>query len=258
MKAIELRAVRFGYGQFRLFDGLDLEVELGEFLSVVGPNGAGKSTLLRLIAGLLVPQGGQVVVLGQDLRHVGRRRIAQLMGVVLEDGAPVFNYSVYDFVMMGRTPYLNVFERPGPADNVAVEKSMELCDVRALQHKGIAEISAGERQRVVLARVLAQEPQLLLLDEAFSHLDITHQQSTLDILRELNRAGRAVVLLSHDLNLAAAAGTRMLLLDRGVVVAHGTAGEVLTARNLRRVYGIEPLVLSHPRTGRPQVLLPGC
>lgn len=257
MKAIELRSVRFGYRQVRIFDELDLEVETGEFLSVVGPNGAGKSTLLRLIAGLLIQQAGQVVVLGQDLRRVARRRIAQMIGVVLEDGVPAFNYSVYDFVMMGRTPYLNAFERPGPADEAAVEKALELCDLKTLQRKGIAEISAGERQRAVLARALAQEPQLLLLDEAFSHLDITHQQSTLDILRELNRAGRTVVLLSHDLNLAAAAGTRMLLLHRGLVVALGTAGDVLTERNLRRVYGIEPVVLTHPQTGRPQVLLPG-
>lgn len=257
MKAIEVSEVGFGYGRDRLFDGLSLEVEAGEFLSVIGPNGAGKSTLLRLIAGLLEPQAGRVRLFGNDLKSLGRRRVAQLVGVVLEDGGVAFNYPVSELVMMGRTPYLGPFQQPGRADRGAVERALELCDVAALRDKGIAEISAGERQRAVLARALAQEPQLLLLDEAFSHLDIAHQHSTLRILRELNRAGRTVVLLSHDLNLAAAAGRCVLLLHQGRVAAYGDTAEVLTADNLKRAYGIEPVVFAHPQTGRPQVLLPG-
>ncbi|MEO0085222.1 MAG: ABC transporter ATP-binding protein [candidate division WOR-3 bacterium] len=257
MRAVEVVKVVFGYRREPLFDGLDIDIETGEFLSVIGPNGAGKSTLLRLIAGLLEPQAGQVLVLGEDIRSLGPRRIAQLVGVVLEDGALAFNYPVHEVVMMGRTPYLAAFQRPGRADHEAVEKAIEMCDIGALCDRGIAEISAGERQRVILARALAQEPQLLLLDEAFSHLDMTHQHSALRILRELNRAGKTVVFLSHDLNLAALAGTRVLLLQNGRVAAHGSTAEVLTPRNMRMAYGIEPVVLVHPQTGTPQVLLPG-
>jgi iron complex transport system ATP-binding protein len=158
--------------------------------------------------------------------------------------------------MMGRNPFLGRFQSPGRRDRQAVSEALEFVDVLFLRDERINAISAGERQRVVLARALAQEPQILLLDEATSHLDIAHQQMIARILVELNRQGRTIVLLSHDLNLAALYCSRILLLDKGRAAACDVPERVITGELIRSVYGVEPIVTRHPETGRPQVMLP--
>ncbi len=254
--AIELSGLSFGYGERLLFDGFNLEVAAGEFLGVIGPNGAGKSTLLRIVAGLLRPARGSVRILERELGALGRREVARTLGVVLQENPFAFDYSVSDVVMMGRNPYLGRFQSPGRHDREAVMAALEFVDGLFLRDKRINAISAGERQRVVLARALAQEPGILMLDEATSHLDIAHQQLIARILSELNRQGKTVVFLSHDLNLAALYCSRILLLDRGKTVACDVPERVITAELIRAVYGVEPIVTRHPQTGRPQVMLP--
>jgi iron complex transport system ATP-binding protein len=256
VKAIELSDLAFGYSEQLLFDGFNLDVEAGEFLGVIGPNGAGKSTLLRLVAGLLRPARGSVRILDRDLGALGRREVARALGVVLQENPFAFDYSVSDVVMMGRNPYLGRFQSPGSHDREAVNAALEFVDAIFLKDKRINSISAGERQRVVLARALAQEPRILMLDEATSHLDIAHQQLIARILSELNRQGKTVVFLSHDLNLAALYCSRILLLDHGKAVACDLPERVITAELIRAVYGVEPIVTPHPRSGRPQVMLP--
>jgi len=176
--------------------------------------------------------------------------------VVLQENPFAFDYSVSDVVMMGRNPYLGRFQSPGKHDREAVTAALEFVDAIFLRDKRINSISAGERQRVVLARALAQEPGILVLDEATSHLDIAHQQLIARILLELNRQGKTVVFLSHDLNLAALYCSRILLLDRGKAVACDVPERVITAELIRAVYGVEPIVTRHPESGRPQVMLP--
>jgi iron complex transport system ATP-binding protein len=254
--AIGLSGLSFGYGERLLFDGFNLDVAAGEFLGVIGPNGAGKSTLLRLVAGLLRPARGSVRILEQDLGALDRRKVARTLGVVLQENPFAFDYSVSDVVMMGRNPYLGRFQSPGKHDREAVTAALEFVDALFLRDKRINSISAGERQRVVLARALAQEPGILVLDEATSHLDIAHQQLIARILLELNRQGKTVVFLSHDLNLAALYCSRILLLDRGKAVACDVPDRVITAELIRSVYGLEPIVTRHPQSGRPQVMLP--
>ncbi|HTW91214.1 MAG TPA: ABC transporter ATP-binding protein [bacterium] len=256
MNAIELSGLAFGYGERLLFDGFNLEVASGEFLGVIGPNGAGKSTLLRLVSGLLRPASGSVRILGQDLGALGRREVARTLGVVLQENPFAFDYSVSDVVMMGRNPYLGRFQSPGRHDREAVNSALEFVDALFLRDKRINSISAGERQRVVLARALAQEPAILMLDEATSHLDIAHQQLIARILLNLNRQGKTVVFLSHDLNLAALYCSRILLLDRGKAVACDVPERVITIELIRSVYGVEPIVTRHPESGRPQIMLP--
>jgi iron complex transport system ATP-binding protein len=256
VKAIELSDLAFRYNEALLFDGFSLEVGAGEFLGVIGPNGAGKSTLLRLVAGLLRPARGSIRILERDLRSLGRKEVARTVGVVLQENPFAFDYSVSDVVMMGRNPYLGRFQSPGKYDREAVDSALEFVDALFLRDKRINSISAGERQRVVLARALAQEPKVLMLDEATSHLDIAHQQLIARILSELNRQGRTVVLLSHDLNLAALYCSRILLLDRGKAVACDVPERVITAELIRSVYGVDPIVTRHPESGRPQVMLP--
>lgn len=256
MKAVELSGLGFGYGDQLLFDAFSLDIEAGEFLGVIGPNGAGKSTLLKLMAGLLRPRRGSARVFGRELREVGRAETARTIGVVQQENPFAFDYPVSEVVMMGRHPYLGRFQSPGQRDWQAVTVALEFVDALFLRDQRINAISAGERQRVVLARALAQEPRILLLDEVTSHLDIAHQQSTVRILAELNRQGRTVVLLSHDLNLAALYCSRILLLDKGRIAACDVPERVITDGLIRSVYGIEALVTRHPEVGRPQVMLP--
>jgi iron complex transport system ATP-binding protein len=256
VNAIELSSLAFGYGERLLFEGFDLDVAAGEFLGVIGPNGAGKSTLLRLVAGLLTPARGTIRILARDLGALGRREVARTLGVVLQENPFAFDYTVSDVVMMGRNPYLRRFQSPGKRDREVVNSALEFVDAFFLRDKRINAISAGERQRVVLARALAQEPAILMLDEATSHLDIAHQQMIARILSALNRQGRTVVFLSHDLNLAALYCSRILLLDRGKAVACDVPERVITAELIRSVYGVEPIVTRHPESGRPQVMMP--
>ena len=254
--AIELSSLSFGYGERLLFEGFNLDVAAGEFLGVIGPNGAGKSTLLKLMAGLLKPGQGSVRIHERELRTIGRTELARTVGVVLQENPFAFDYTVADVVMMGRNPYLGRFARPGRQDRQIAASALEFVDALFLSDERINAISAGERQRVVLARALAQEPKILLLDEATSHLDIAHQQMIARILVELNRQGRTIVLLSHDLNLAALYCSRILLLDKGRAAACDVPERVVTAELIRSVYGLEPIVTRHPETGRPQVMLP--
>ncbi len=246
----------FGYEQEKLFDCFRLEVKQGEFLGIIGPNGAGKSTLLRLIAGLLKPEKGRINLLGHDLNKISRKQIARIAAVVPQESFFAFDYTVEDIVMMGRNPYLGRLQQPASVDYDKVNNVLEFVDAAVLRHKGINEISGGEKQRVVLARALAQEPELLLLDEATSHLDISHQHSILRILAQLNNQGKTIVFLSHDLNLAALSCSRILLLHHGRQVACDCPERVITPELIKSVYGIEPLLLRHPKTGRPQVMLP--
>jgi len=257
VNAIELSDLAFGYSERLLFDGFSLDIAAGEFLGVIGPNGAGKSTLLKLVAGLLRPSRGSIRIRERDLDGLGRREIARTVGVVLQENPFAFDYSVSDVVMMGRNAYMGRFQSPGKHDREAVSSALEFVDALFLRDKRINSISAGERQRVVLARALAQEPGILMLDEATSHLDIAHQQLIARILLELNRQGKTVVFLSHDLNLAALYCSRVLLLDRGKVVACDVPERVITTELIRSVYGVEPIVTRHPESGRPQVMLPG-
>jgi iron complex transport system ATP-binding protein len=256
-RAIELEQVSFGYGAADLFSRFDLSVNQGEFFGVIGPNGAGKSTLLRLCAGLLRPRSGRVRLLGKELGALRRREVARACGVVLQESFFAFDYSVTETVLMGRHPHLDALEQPGRHDRELARRALEFVDACGLQDKSINAISQGEKQRVLLARALCQEPSVLLLDEALSHLDLGHQQAMAQVLLRLSRAGRTVVLLSHDLNLTALFCDRLLLLDRGRAAACDAPERVLERELVARVYGLEPVVLAHPRTGRPQLLLPG-
>jgi iron complex transport system ATP-binding protein len=256
MNALEFSGVGFGYRGVPLFRDFNLAVEQGEFLGVIGPNGAGKSTLLRLAAGILRPERGRVMLLGGDVGRTPSRELARKRGVVLQESSYPYDFTVREVVMMGRNPYLGRFSRPGRADSEKVRQALEFVDAAGLEGKSINDISGGERQRVVLARALAQEPEVLLLDEATSHLDIAHQQSIVRILGRLNAQGKTIILLTHDLNLAALYCSRILLLDRGRAVACGAPDEVVTRELVAAVYGITPILSRHPQTGRPQVVMP--
>jgi iron complex transport system ATP-binding protein len=253
---ITVDRVGFSYGAAPLFDRFDLGVAPGEFLGIIGPNGSGKSTLLRLMAGLLAPGAGRVLVGGDDIRALSRRELARRMALVPQESHFAFGFRVEEVVMMGRHPYRSRFGPPGTGDHKQVGAALSAMGVSGLRGRGIDEVSGGERQRVVIARALAQATDILLLDGVSTHLDLAHQHRVLSVLAGIHARGRTVVFVSHDLNLAAQACSRILLLDRGRTAALGTPEEVLTAGRIRSVYGVDPIIMRHPETGRPHIMLP--
>ncbi len=256
MNAIELKNMHFGYEAVELFSDFSLAVTEGEFFGVIGPNGAGKTTLLRLMAGILKPRMGDITIFDKNIKSLSRIEIAKLVGFVPQESFFAFDFTVFEVVLMGRHPYLKRFQRPKSDDVHFALEALEFTDTLQFKDKSINRISAGEKQRVILARTLAQGPKILLLDEATAHLDITHQLAVLNILNRLNRKGITVVFLVHDLNLASSHCSRILLLDRGRSVACDTPEKVLRPELIEQVYKVKPHIIKHPKTRTPQLILP--
>jgi cobalamin transport system ATP-binding protein len=254
--AIELKNISFSYEREPFLKDFSLAIEAGEFFGIIGPNGSGKTTILKLMAGFLKPQAGKILVMNQAINQIGRNELAKTIGFVPQENFFAFEFSVFDVVLWGRNPYLKRFESPKKSDMEKALAALTFADILPLKDKSINRISAGERQRVVLARALAQEPKILLLDEATSHLDITHQVEFLKILKRLNKDGMTIVFLSHDLNLASLVCSRILLLDKGQPVACDKPEKVLKPELIERVYKVKPYLQNHPETGLPQIILP--
>ena len=237
-RLLEVRGVTFGYGRQPLFYDVHLQVRAGEMVGLLGPNGAGKTTLLRLLSGVLFPQQGQVLLEDRDLRQWGRRGAAQHIAVVPQELHVPFAFTVEHMVSLGRTPFISLFGSQTKHDQAIIQQAMSAAEIIPLAGRVFNELSGGERQRVMVAMALAQEPQLLLLDEPTSHLDIKYQVDILELIQRLNREfGVTVVASMHDLNLAARYFPRLVLFQHGVV-ADASPTEVLEPRLLRRVYGV--------------------
>jgi ABC-type cobalamin/Fe3+-siderophores transport system ATPase subunit len=251
---VEVRGVGFGYaGSFRLAD-VSLEVEAGEIFGVVGPNSAGKTTLLRLLSKVHEPETGEIRLGGTPLARLSRREVARRTAVVPQELALAFPFTVEELALMGRYPHTvgRLFETPD--DFACARAAMALAGVLDLAGHSVDVLAGGERQRALLARALAQEPCLLLLDEPTSHLDLRHQREIVGLLRRLNRErGMTIVFVSHDLNLAAEIADRLLVLVSGRVVRIGTPADVLDERTLEAAYGCPVWVEKSPGSGRPVV-----
>lgn len=244
------------YGASKVLDSLTFSFESGSFTGIIGPNGSGKSTLLRSISRVLKPTGGAVLLDDQNLYELNAREVAQKMAVVPQETAVNFSFNVEDIIMMGRSPHLGRFQSESKNDFALVNHVMELTNTHHLASRPITAISGGERQRVIVAKALAQEPKIILLDEPTSHLDINHQVEILNLLRRLNREQHlTVVVVFHDLNLAAQYCDSLLLMQQGRICIMGKPEKVLTADNIKEVYGTDVLIRKHPVTGRPAVML---
>jgi iron complex transport system ATP-binding protein len=231
-------AFRYGRGEARAVDGADLTLAKGELVAVVGPNGSGKTTLLRLLLGVLVPERGEVAVLGRPLRAWDRRDLARVIAVMVQREEPAFPLRVNEAVMLGRYPHLGPLGAPRAADRDAVERALSRCDVAALAERWTASLSGGEWQRARIARALAQEPQALVLDEPTANLDIGHEMQLFELVSELAHGdGLAALVVTHHLNLAARFADRVLVLHRGRVAASGSAAQVIRREVLETVFG---------------------
>ena len=251
---IQLRSATVRLGDATVLDGVDLDVAAGEWVAVVGANGAGKTTLLRMLAGLepLRPPG-RLHLAGRAASSMRRRERARLVALVAQ--APVIpeGATVADYVLLGRTPHIRPLGAEGPADLAAVHDALARLDLLGFAERLVTTLSGGERQRVLVARALAQGSPLVLLDEPTTALDIGHQQEVLELVDDLRREhGLTVVMTAHDLTLAGQYADRLVLLDRGRVVVHGPASEVLTEDNLARYYGARVRIISDG--GHPVVL----
>ncbi len=251
---IRARRLTFGYGT-PLFADLDLDVARGELVGILGANGAGKSTLARLLLGLLAPDAGQVTIDDRDLATLPPRERARLVAAVLQDEPLEFPFPALEVVLMGRRARLGPFGFEAAPDVDAAERAMRDTGVIELAARPMSELSGGERKRVLLARALAQETPALVLDEPAAALDVRHQLELFQLLEARKRAGAAVVVVVHDLNLAAQWCDRVALLSAGAPAVVGRVDDVLTPARLAAALGVEVAVGAHPTTGA-RVLFP--
>ena len=234
-----------------LVRALSLDVPDGQVVGLVGPNGSGKSTALRCVYRALRPTRGAVLVDGTDLTSLSRRRGAQLVAALSQDGGADLDFTVAETVALGRTPHQRGNQALSARERELCDAVMARLGVLHLADRGVLSLSGGERQRVLAARALVQEPRVLVLDEPTNHLDVRHQIELLSLLRG---SGTTVLVVLHDLNLAASACDRLGVLSGGALVATGTPAEVLTAELVAEVFGVAATVVPHPLTGGPQLL----
>lgn len=241
-----------GYGSANVLHSVSVGVQTGEFVGLLGPNGCGKSTLLRVLSGVLRPRSGAVSLEGRDLLEWTAMERARRIAFVPQSETAAFDFSVRDIVLMGRYPHRQKFRSETAQDYEIVAQALTDADISPLADRLVTELSGGEHRRVLLARALAQQTPLLLLDEPTAHLDITHQAELLLLTRRLMRErGIGVMAALHDLNQAAEYCDRLILMRGGEIVAEGPPEITLTADNLRQVYGAEAQIGVNPATGKP-------
>lgn len=255
-KLLHVENISSGYSGRAVIEGIDFSAQKGEFVGIIGPNGAGKSTLTRTISRALPPIKGAVKYNGEDIYKAPSNKIACSIAVVPQDTLIVFEFSVRDIIMLGRIPYLKKFKKETEKDLSAVERAMALTNTTRLADRFINELSAGERQRVIIAKALAQEPKLLILDEPTSHLDISHQIEIFDLIKDLSvNEGLTVLAVLHDLNLASEYCDKLLLMNNGGIFRQGRPREVLDYKTIEEVYKTVVIVNENPISKKPYIFL---
>jgi iron complex transport system ATP-binding protein len=251
---ISIRNLDFSYNgdHQRVVNDLSLELTDGSITAILGPNGAGKTTLVHLLLGMLKPLSGEIHLKGKPLSDYSRGELSTHIAFVPQIEHTAFDFSVQEYVLMGRAPHLKLLQTPTDEDQEKVSQQLKSLDLDHLGPRSVLELSGGERQMVLIARALAQEPQLLLLDEPTTHLDLSNKGRILGTLRKLAADGVTVVFTSHDPNAAASTAQHLVLMRAGKVHASGDLGEVLTAERLSEIYGIPIQVV---RVGSQSIVL---
>lgn len=255
---LQADSVSFSYGSGagdRVLRDVSFRVERAAIVGILGPNGSGKTTLLRLLGGALAPDAGRVLLDGADISRLGRRALAQRVATVPQETHSAFDFSVLEIVLMGRYPHLGAFELEGPEDVAIARDALAATGTTALAQRAFATLSGGEKQRVVIASALAQASDVLLLDEPTAALDLRYQLEIAALLVRLNRSRATTLVVStHDLNLAAALCSELVLLRAGEILAQGATAEVLTRENVRALYDVDADVTYHQAAGRLTVV----
>ncbi len=235
---IRIDNIRFGYGSLPLFDGLSATFSDNEFCAIVGPNGSGKTTLLKCIDRLLPISAGDILVNSTSIRQHSPTQLAKLISYVPQHQDNVFDISVYDTVMMGLYPYQKKWQSAHADDHRVVQTMLERCHLTHLQERLLRELSGGERQRTLIARAMAQQTPIMLLDEPLSNLDVAHRYEIMDILSALNRQGVMILIVMHDFPIAIEYATHALLMQKGTIIQHSHIRDVLTPDNIRKGFNL--------------------
>lgn len=253
---IELKDLWFKYRDGWVLQDIDFKVSQGDFLGIIGPNGSGKSTLLKLIDYILLPQKGEVFLDGKSLKEMRRKEIAREIALLPQETIFYFDFKALEIVLQGRAPHLGSLRLEGRRDIEIAIDSMKKTDTLDLAYRSITTLSGGQKQGVLLARALAQEPRLLLLDEPTANLDIKHKMQIMNLLQQLNRKdGLTVVMASHDINLSAEYCSKLILLKEGEIYAKGSPQEVISPENIFAVFEYEAYVDRSPISGQPRINL---
>jgi len=254
---LTLKDICFSYnGTNKILTNINISIERTELIGIIGPNGSGKTTLLNVISGILKPDVGDIFLQNKNINHLSIEKIAKLISVVPQNNWVTFNFKAGEVVFMGRMPYISRIKGEKPEDYQISREAMRKTHSLSLSDKNIQQISGGERQRVFLAKALAQTPELLLLDEFTSHLDLKYKYEMLNLLKHILKKEKLTIISTfHDLNLASIASDRLLLLNKGKVEKIGNPVDVLTEKNIYKVYKVKPILINHPEFNVPQVIM---
>lgn len=255
MSIVNVEDLHFSYGKIQALKGVNFKIEDYKMVGILGSNGSGKTTLLKNLSGYLKPSKGNVSIAGKSIYSMKSKDKAMLIGYVPQDVYSDFEFTSYDVVMMGRTPYLRRFQRESKKDISIVKEAMILTNTWDLKDRYINELSGGQRQRVYIARALAQEPKILLLDEPISHLDVKYQIEVLSILKQLTTKDILVFAVLHDINLSSQFCDFILLMKDGEIISMGTPNEVLTAENIKMAFSVDADIIRNPITDTPLIVL---
>lgn len=251
MYSIEVKNLKFGYKKNLVLKDLSFDIKKGMFLSIVGPNGSGKSTILKLLNNIYYTKSASISIEGKDINSFKKKDLARKMALVPQDTIINYEFTVEEVVLMGRHPYKGRFEREDTNDFEIVEDALKLTDTLYLKNRMITEISGGERQRVLIARAIAQEPSIILLDEPTAHLDINHQVEILNLLQRLNKEkGTTIVLVIHDINLGIRYSDEIIMLNKGEILGRGRPEKVITKDNIALAYNLKVAIDRNKHTNK--------
>lgn len=255
---IRVEAVGKQYGEKTILENISFSIKEREILGIIGPNGSGKSTLLKMLSGVEPPSSGKVYLQDKEVQKYARKEIAKRMAVLQQEALPMIGFTVREVVEMGRFPFQNWLGEDLIDVDFLIESILHKMNLTALSDRHLEQLSGGERQRVGLAKTMAQSPSVLMLDEPTTYLDIGHQIHLMDSIHNWQiEEGMTVISVLHDLNLAALYCDRLLLLNNGRVEAIGTPHEIIHEDLIEEVYGVRPIIMTHPSNGLPQIILEG-
>lgn len=253
---LQTDAISKQYGEKLILEDVSFSINEGEVFGIIGPNGSGKSTLLKQLSGVEKPSKGHIHLAGKDIESYSRKDIAKWVAVLQQEALPTIGFTVKEVIEMGRFPFQNWLGEDKVDVEALIDSILEKMNLTTLSDRKLEQLSGGERQRVALAKTMAQSPTLLILDEPTTYLDIGHQIHLMDRIQHWKMEDdMTVIAVLHDLNLAALYCDRILLLHDGKVVASGTPHDIIQEKLIEEVYGVQPIIISHPENGLPQILL---
>lgn len=253
---LSTRELTLGYDDRKVVDQLSVEVPPGKVTAIVGPNGCGKSTLLAGLARILAPRSGTVLLNGRDINSLGTREVAHKLALLPQDASAPDGLTVEELIQFGRQPYRSLMRQWSPQDSAIVQAALQATQLESLAERPLDSLSGGQRQRAWIAMTVAQDTPLLLLDEPTSALDLGHQIEVLELVRELSRQGKTVVMVIHDLPSACRYADHIIAMHNGEIIAEGEPAGIVTETLVERLYGVRCTLLHEPGTGAPLIVNP--